>query len=509
MIRDCSLNEDDLVRPHYSDEWQKTDTVVGLFSMAKRTPRPKPNRLSCPIETDLPDSNEEAASSTIYAPEKVASDISILSFQDSTTMAAGKAPSDRVNDTHPVVGADESLDNSNADGSISTVIDEAAAAWDERHGSSNASGTSSGTNKGHERSLFSLIVTLLLLPWHLGLMCLTAIGSLLSHVGKLFELNRAATGVVEANQDQSRLPGALEPDAISELSSLPFENASEYPAPAFSESRTDFGGDEFQSMLSAADNIAANSGQCEPVATEGGMSEAISAAAAAWDHRHAEPVSSGKSVESSRQYAGKLAAAGSWLIRLPWQMLLGVAFLIQILCSPLVKLIVSNRRVSQTIAIAVLVGTFYWIVSPMFVTQNQVYSTLDQTFTEFMRLRSEATDEASWDRFRQHSLRKLTSFVPRLEGAADVSDPASLSLLAVARDYLPRLLNEQNRISDEMEFKIRKHLEIAKVNLGSGRQTASKTEFSLILLISLNLGLVCAGIWFFARDRVIKAAQVR
>ncbi|MBS0201414.1 MAG: DUF4339 domain-containing protein [Planctomycetes bacterium] len=41
MIRQHTLNEDDLVRPHYSKTWQTTDTVVGLYYMANRTPIPR------------------------------------------------------------------------------------------------------------------------------------------------------------------------------------------------------------------------------------------------------------------------------------------------------------------------------------------------------------------------------------------------------------------------------------------------------------------------------------
>lgn len=40
-IRDHSLNEDDLVRPHYSKVWQTTDSVVGLYYMANRVPVPR------------------------------------------------------------------------------------------------------------------------------------------------------------------------------------------------------------------------------------------------------------------------------------------------------------------------------------------------------------------------------------------------------------------------------------------------------------------------------------
>ncbi|MBC8117599.1 MAG: DUF4339 domain-containing protein, partial [Candidatus Saccharimonas sp.] len=41
MVRDRALDEDDLVRPDYTQEWQTTDTVVGLFYMARRTPVPR------------------------------------------------------------------------------------------------------------------------------------------------------------------------------------------------------------------------------------------------------------------------------------------------------------------------------------------------------------------------------------------------------------------------------------------------------------------------------------
>lgn len=42
LVRDRVLNEDDLVRPEYYPEWQTTDTVVGLYYMAQRVPKPRP-----------------------------------------------------------------------------------------------------------------------------------------------------------------------------------------------------------------------------------------------------------------------------------------------------------------------------------------------------------------------------------------------------------------------------------------------------------------------------------
>ena len=55
--------------------------------------------------------------------------------------------------------------------------------------------------------------------------------------------------------------------------------------------------------------------------------------------------------------------------------------------------LVFNRRVIQLLAIVILVGIFWWIVSPMFVTQQHVYSCLDETFTQLKGLRSSSVDE--------------------------------------------------------------------------------------------------------------------
>jgi len=41
LVRDHHLDEDDLVRPHYTRTWQTTDSVVGLYPMAQRIPVPR------------------------------------------------------------------------------------------------------------------------------------------------------------------------------------------------------------------------------------------------------------------------------------------------------------------------------------------------------------------------------------------------------------------------------------------------------------------------------------
>jgi hypothetical protein len=183
--------------------------------------------------------------------------------------------------------------------------------------------------------------------------------------------------------------------------------------------------------------------------------------------------------------------------------------LMQLFVSPIVRVFVSRRRVTQTIGIAILIVIVWWNVSAMFVTQQQVYSCLDETFTEFRNMRSAEIDDDAWNRFRQRSLAKLSSFVPRLEQEADVSDPASLSLLAVSRDYLPALLKEQSRSSTDMEYKIRTHLEVARRAISQGTAPGVTTDFWTLLFVSLNLGLVSGAVWFIAQKFLFRATLAR
>ena len=158
--------------------------------------------------------------------------------------------------------------------------------------------------------------------------------------------------------------------------------------------------------------------------------------------------------------------------------------------------------------VILLVGVFWWNVAAMLVTQQQVFSYLDATFSELKSLRSENVDDKAWQQFRQSSLTKLTAFVPKLEKDADVSDPASLSLLAVSCDYLPKLLNEESRFSDELEYNITWHLDVARLAISqdAGRAKGISPEFWMLLLVSLNAGLLLYVVLFVAKKLTIKSA---
>ncbi len=53
MVREHLLNEDDLVRPEYSKDWQATDSVVGLYYMASRIPVARPPAVRTEVVQEL------------------------------------------------------------------------------------------------------------------------------------------------------------------------------------------------------------------------------------------------------------------------------------------------------------------------------------------------------------------------------------------------------------------------------------------------------------------------
>ena len=167
----------------------------------------------------------------------------------------------------------------------------------------------------------------------------------------------------------------------------------------------------------------------------------------------------------------------------------------------------SRRRFALVVMFVVLLWAFWRNVAPMFVTQQQVYSYLDESCTQLRNLRAAKVDDASWDSFRQRTLTKLATFIPKLEKDADVSDPASLSLLAVSRDYLPTLLKAENRFSNETESRMNQHLAIARQAMSQESPTAISAEFWMMVFGSLNAGIVLWAGMFVAKKLLVRVAR--
>lgn len=118
LVRDHQLDEDDLVRPHYSRDWQTTDTVVGLYPMAQRIPTP---RQPAPPTECAPSSPEEQVylrtyrldevtrsnDSTRPAGEFSATDGSVMGMEDLEAMLAAVPNADDADTAAGGVGSVE------------------------------------------------------------------------------------------------------------------------------------------------------------------------------------------------------------------------------------------------------------------------------------------------------------------------------------------------------------------------------------------------------------------
>ncbi|MEZ6132667.1 MAG: DUF4339 domain-containing protein [Planctomycetaceae bacterium] len=465
MIRDEQLGDDDLVREASWAEWQKADTVAGLYPTARRLrDESSEPHLECPPSHSsevllVTETSEESA--RYYSLEEVGHEVPRADFLRDRDLPAFQ------NDGAGTLGT-----------SVADVINEATAAWDKRQGNYGA-----GRSRQSGGWLWALVASAVRLPWRFMLVLVTP---LRAHTQSTVKRQSVAN-----RKEATEAP--LGPSIVSK--GIEQTDSEDVDCPI------SLADDLLAEVLAEAEDLSANTEPFESTEAKEGLSELIGAATDAWDERHAQPAMATAPNARPNLVAEKSLGFLRRGLSIPGQIASVSAAIIGMLIGPFVPWISSNRKVAQTLTIAGLTGIFVWQVSSMFVTQRQVLTVLNQTFNELQELRSTEVAADEWDQFRNRSVSTLRSFVPKLESSADISDPASLSLLAVTRDYLPKLLSEESRSSAEMEMKIRRHLETAESTLTSGEPTVP-SEFWTLLMLSLNLGLVGSAIWFFAKNLV-------
>ncbi|MCX7397700.1 MAG: DUF4339 domain-containing protein [Planctomycetales bacterium] len=137
MLRDKILNEDDLVRPSYSAEWQTTDSVIGLFNMAKRIPveraEARPTSSIADIENAEPLLQAESEKIWEYKLEDVVRerDLSKGSVLKRSAEDSNGITHSALSDLHDfaMIGSVEIAEFTE----LATAIAAAADAWDSRH----------------------------------------------------------------------------------------------------------------------------------------------------------------------------------------------------------------------------------------------------------------------------------------------------------------------------------------------------------------------------------------
>lgn len=141
MVREHVLNEDDLVRPHYSRDWEKAYRVVGLFYMAKRVAAPRPEESAphpaAPSRVETPPARTDRWSEWEPAGNSVLEYRSTLEGGSSRETAGfiGEADATCGPLLVPEVGDFEPGEKNG----FSAVIGEAAEEWDRRHARPTAS----------------------------------------------------------------------------------------------------------------------------------------------------------------------------------------------------------------------------------------------------------------------------------------------------------------------------------------------------------------------------------
>lgn len=99
-------------------------------------------------------------------------------------------------------------------------------------------------------------------------------------------------------------------------------------------------------------------------------------------------------------------------------------------------------------------------VVEMLTTQDELHGRVKGVYSAIREARVNGTESETWHKARQQSEETLHSIVPLLTRRAQTADPASMALLWLARDDLPRLIAAGETPPAELERRIQNHFRI-------------------------------------------------
>ena len=146
-------------------------------------------------------------------------------------------------------------------------------------------------------------------------------------------------------------------------------------------------------------------------------------------------------------------------------------------------------------------------VTADWITPEQDYATLSGTFTEWKELRTQNVDETTWEEFQERSSSQLSELIPRIEKRAHITDRSSMSLMWVARDYLPTLLLDPASPAPEVVSRIEAHFAIIDLYKQSPIRTPASRDPWMGGIVVLDLLGVLGAALFFGRKRWAKASR--
>lgn len=128
-------------------------------------------------------------------------------------------------------------------------------------------------------------------------------------------------------------------------------------------------------------------------------------------------------------------------------------------------------------------------ISAYFFTQDQTYDVLKDTFAKWKEFQGKEDNSLEWSAFQVRSLQKIAAIAPALESNASSDDPVSLSLLWIARDYLPVLLKERDGAFSKIENKI--EVLLARIDSQLQHKTNNSVDWGFVVSLILDIVVVC------------------
>lgn len=163
-----------------------------------------------------------------------------------------------------------------------------------------------------------------------------------------------------------------------------------------------------------------------------------------------------------------------------------------------------RSRIAWAASAVLLVALMFPRISASLVSQEQVFSTLENTYTELKDLRAQDVDEQTWYEFQMRSSQTLAKLVPQLEKHADVNDKNSMSLLWIARDYLPASLIDPKTPSVDTEDKVEAHLAVVHGAIQQAVRTQATWDIWTTSIVGLDIFGALAAMFYFGKKRWIK-----
>lgn len=167
-----------------------------------------------------------------------------------------------------------------------------------------------------------------------------------------------------------------------------------------------------------------------------------------------------------------------------------------------------SRVIRSKILYALFIVVLLILLAPkikgLLTTHADAYEVLHRIWDEAKQRQSDAVNSESWAKYQSRSSDEITTLVPILKQKADVNNPTSMSLLWIARDYLPNVLQGSATIDDDLAKKIDRHFSDVELNLRRNARTTQSFDWWMLIIIGLDAGLVMGALWYFVLRRLLK-----